>query len=141
MKEREEKFTRRGTPDKHTSNIFLCISCSESCAQPLHVKSSLIINKQLSQGREGCTKAQAGFHPIHLNFSPVFLVATACTTEEDDVQARECQRKEELLEVTPFSSIKLDLQKICPISIEGVYVYTLFSVCLQCLFHRVRSCG
>ena len=29
---------------------------------------------------------QAGFHPILSNFSPVFVTAMACTTEEDDVQ-------------------------------------------------------
>lgn len=60
---------------------------------------------------------QAGFHPILSNFSPVFVTAMACTTEEDDVQEWECQWKEELLKVTLFSSNKLDLQRIFPISI------------------------
>lgn len=135
MKKREEKFTRRGTPDKHTSNIFLCISCSESCAQPLHVKSSLIISKQLSHGSGGCTKAQAGFHPIHLNFSPVFLVATACTTEEDDVQARDAKERKSYWR----SPLFLPSSWICERSAQYPLKESMSTCCSQSVYNAYST--
>lgn len=46
--------------------------------------------KELSYGKQKSgdgapLRARAGFHPILSNFSPVFVTAIACTTEEDDV--------------------------------------------------------
>lgn len=118
IKWRGEKFTKKGTtPDKHTSDIFLCIPCSESCTQPLGIKSSLIMSKQLSRETRGCSKAQAGLHPTCSSFSLVAVVGTACTVEEEDVQERECQWKKELPELIPVSSNKLDMQKDSTISI------------------------
>lgn len=117
LKERGEKFTKkRTTPDKPTSDTFLCILCSESSTQPLGIKNSLITSKQLSQETRICSIAQAELQATTSVFSLLLVVGTACTTEEE-VKERECQSKKELLELIPVCSNKLDVQKVLTTSI------------------------